>query len=167
MTRRRFLISPGVLALAILAQTLIPTRAQDRNGAGGQNEWDSVRQKVDKLARNELTQHWYPHAVDRERGGFHQSMARDWSLETDANAFLVYQARMTWTAAAFARYSPAHRDEFVQYARHGIAFLDQFMRDKERGGFHFIVDGIRGLRGQHGARGDRRRALAESGPRRV
>ena len=24
--------------------------------------------------------HWYPHAVNRERGGFHQSMARDWSL---------------------------------------------------------------------------------------
>ena len=45
------------------------------------------------------------------RGGFHQSMARDWSLEPDDNAFLVYQARMTWTAAAFARYSPRYRDE--------------------------------------------------------
>ena len=47
---------------------------------------------------------------------------------------------MTWTAAAFAQYSPAHRDEFVEYARHGIAFLDQVMRDKELGGFHWILD---------------------------
>ena len=69
--------------------------------------------KVDDLVRQELTQHWYPHAVNRDRGGFHQSMARDWSLRPDENAFLVYQARMTWTAAAFARYSPAHHDEFV------------------------------------------------------
>ena len=66
-----------------------------------------VRHKIDDLVRKELTEHWYPHAVNRERGGFHQSMARDWSLRPDENAFLVYQARMTWTAAAFARYSPA------------------------------------------------------------
>ncbi len=67
-------------------------------------------------------------------------MARDWSLKPDENAFLVYQARMTWTAAEFARYSPAHHDEFVEYARHGIVFLDQVMRDKDLGGFHWIVD---------------------------
>ena len=47
---------------------------------------------------------------------------------------------MTWTAAAFARYSPAHRDEFAGYARHGIAFLDRVMRDREFGGFHWILD---------------------------
>ena len=52
----------------------------------------------------------------------------------DHDTFLVYQARMTWTAAAFARYSPAHRDEFADYARHGVAFLDRVMRDKEFGG---------------------------------
>ena len=67
-------------------------------------------------------------------------MARDWSLSRDENVFLVYQARMTWTAAAFAAYSPADREQFVQYARHGIAFLDQVLRDKEFGGFHFVLD---------------------------
>src|SRR5262245_60789923 len=39
-----------------------------------------LRRKIDQLLRDELTQHWYPHAVDRRRGGFHQTMARDWSL---------------------------------------------------------------------------------------
>jgi cellobiose epimerase len=140
MRHRPFVVLAGVLTLSIIAQTAAPVRGQDGNAASGRTEWESVRQKVDDLLRRELTQHWYPHAVDRGRGGFHQSMARDWSLGPDENAFLVFQARMTWTAAAFARYSPAHHDEFVQYARHGVAFLDQVMRDREHGGFHWIVD---------------------------
>jgi mannobiose 2-epimerase len=57
----------------------------------------------------------------------------------DDNRFLVYQARMTWTAAAFARESPPHRAEFVKYARHGLEYLDQTMRDRKFGGFHFVV----------------------------
>jgi mannobiose 2-epimerase len=47
---------------------------------------------------------------------------------------------MTWTAAAFARYSPEHRDEFATYARHGIEFLDRVMKDKEFGGLHWVLD---------------------------
>ena len=67
-------------------------------------------------------------------------MARDWSLRNDDSVFLVYQARMTWTAAAFAEYSPVHRDEFAKYAHHGIVFLDEVLRDKEFGGFHWVLD---------------------------
>ncbi len=100
----------------------------------------AVRQRIDGLLRTELTTGWYPRAVDRQRGGFHQTFARDWSPLPDEDTFLVYQARMTWTSAAFARYSPAHRDEFAGYARHGIEFLDTVMRDKEFGGFHWRLD---------------------------
>ena len=100
----------------------------------------ALRVKIDGLLRTELTQRWYPPAVDRQRGGFHQTFARDWSPLPDRDTFLVYQSRMTWTAAAFARYSPAHRDEYLAYARHGIAFLDEVMRDKEFGGFHWMLD---------------------------
>jgi mannobiose 2-epimerase len=105
-----------------------------------EDERRKLGNKVDALLRAELTTHWYPHAVNRERGGFHQSMARDWSLRNDDNIFLVYQARMTWTAAAFALYSPAHREEFAKYARHGVEFLDRVLRDRELGGFHWILD---------------------------
>ena len=99
----------------------------------------ALRAKIDGLLRGELTKHWYPHALDRARGGFHQTYARDWKALPDDNAFLVYQARMTWTAAAFAEYSKADRDEYAKYARHGVEFLDRSMRDKEQGGFHFLV----------------------------
>jgi mannobiose 2-epimerase len=67
-------------------------------------------------------------------------MTRDWSLRPDENVFLAYQARMTWTAAAFAQYSPVNRDEFVGYARHGIEFLDRTLRDRDFGGFYWILD---------------------------
>src|SRR5262249_2203957 len=78
--------------------------------------------------------------LDKELGGFHQTYARDWTPLRDENRFLVYQARMTWTAAAFAAYSPAHRDEYVRYARYGIEYLDRVMRDREFGGFHWVLD---------------------------
>ena len=103
-------------------------------------ERQKLRRQIEGLLRDELKSHWYPHAVNRTRGGFHQSMARDWSLGQDSNVFLVYQARMTWTAAAYAEYSPEDRDQFVGYARHGIAFLDRVLRDQEFGGFHWVLD---------------------------
>jgi mannobiose 2-epimerase len=92
------------------------------------------------LLREELTAHWYPRALDKEHGGFHQSFARDWSPRPDDSKFLVYQARMTWTAAAYAEFDKERRDEYLGYARHGLAFLDSVMRDREKGGFHWILD---------------------------
>jgi mannobiose 2-epimerase len=116
----------------------------DRAGAQTQPlqgpEVAALRQRIDDLLRTELTRDWYPRAVDQELGGFHQNFARDWSARPDDSRFLVYQARMTWTAAAFAAYSPAHRDEYVGYARRGVEYLDQVMRDREHGGFHFVLD---------------------------
>ena len=98
-----------------------------------------LRARIDGLLQDELTKKWYPRAVDRELGGFHQNFARDWSPRVDDNRFLVYQARMTWTAAAYARHNPAHRADFVKYALHGIEYLDETMRDRKFGGFHFVI----------------------------
>jgi mannobiose 2-epimerase len=99
----------------------------------------ALREKLDHLLREELTTHWYPSAVDSDRGGFHENFARDWTPTPDDGAFVVYQGRLTWTAAAFADYAPDHRDAFAGYARHGIAFLDGPMRDREHGGFHWRI----------------------------
>jgi cellobiose epimerase len=151
--RRVFMIG-GALGMVRAARALgsgVP-RQETKTGRGESRERpvnrppkdhdqgpQELRRKIDQLLRDELTQHWYPHAVDRRRGGFHQSMARDWSLLPDRSVSLVYQARMTWAAAAFAEHSPPDHDEFVRYARHGIAFLDQTMRDRKFGGFHWIL----------------------------
>jgi len=91
------------------------------------------------LLGEELTAHWYPHAVDRLHGGFHQNLARDWSPRPDDSKFLVYQSRMTWTAAAYAEFDKSRREEFLGYARHGLTCLDTVLRDREQGGFHWMV----------------------------
>ena len=98
----------------------------------------ALRRRVDDLLREELTRKWYPRSVEKT-GGFHQNYSRDWAPTPDSDRFLVYQARMTWTAAAYARHSPAHRADFQRYARHGVEFLDKVMRDHEKGGFHWAV----------------------------
>jgi mannobiose 2-epimerase len=103
-------------------------------------EAHKLRTRIDSLLRAELTEHWYPRAFDQELGGFHQTFARDWSPLPDENRFLVYQARLTWTAAAFGAYSEANREEYAKYALRGIDYLDQTMRDREQGGFHFVLD---------------------------
>ena len=99
-----------------------------------------LRRRIEGLLDKELTNGWYPRAVDGELGGFHQNFARDWSARPDDNRFLVYQARMTWTAAAYAGYSKGRRDEYIGYARRGIEYLDRVMRDGPSGGFHWVLD---------------------------
>ncbi|MDR3621340.1 MAG: AGE family epimerase/isomerase [Paludisphaera borealis] len=123
--------------LLVALFTLVAWPAQ-----GFQTETTAVGDRATKLRvllRDELA-HWYPAAIDTQAGGFHQNFARDWTARPDDNKFQVYQARMTWTAAAFAEFEPSRRDEFLVYARHGIAFLDDVMRDREHGGFHWILD---------------------------
>lgn len=95
--------------------------------------------RLDRLVREELTTRWYPAALERARGGFHENFARDWTPTPDDGAFVVYQARMTWTAAAFAEYAPEHHETFAAYARHGVAFLDGPLRNREHGGFFWRI----------------------------
>ncbi|MDG3005663.1 AGE family epimerase/isomerase [Paludisphaera mucosa] len=83
---------------------------------------------------------WHPAAIDEKVGGFHQEIARDWTVQPDRSRSLVFQSRMTWTAAAFAEFEPSRREEYLRYSRHGLAFLDRVMRDAEQGGFHWILD---------------------------
>lgn len=124
------------MSLALLLALFAPTFADDPQISTAR----ALRPRLDALLRAELTKHWYPAAVDAQLGGFHQNYARDWSPTPDDSRFVVYQSRMTWTAAAFARYSPAHREEYLGYARHGIKYLDEVIRDKEAGGFHWMLD---------------------------
>jgi mannobiose 2-epimerase len=129
------------ITLLLLAWATQALAQQDAPTAKVAGETQTV---VRGLLGDELTTHWYPRALDKEHGGFHQNFARDWSPLPDDSKFLVYQARMTWTAAAYADFDKTRRDEYLGYARHGLACLDTVLRDRQHGGFHWIV-GLDGM----------------------
>ncbi len=129
-----------VLTLAAGAAWLAAAQARAEAQEARAEVARTLRVRIDGLLRKELTECWYPRAVDLKGGGFHQEFGPDWSPLPDQNRFLVYQGRMTWTAAAFAAYAPERRDEFAGYARHGVEYLDRTMRDGPEGGFHWILD---------------------------
>lgn len=82
----------------------------------------------------------FPRCVDREHGGFHTNYGRDWSPVEDRSRFIVYEARVTWTAATVARLRRETRAEYLPYVRHGVRYLADVMWDREHGGFHTFVD---------------------------
>lgn len=101
-------------------------------------EYRSLADELDSQLR-ELVGKFFPRAVDKERGGFLEQFREDWSHGTETGKFLVYQARLTWVASAVAEFAPDLREEYLGYARHGLRFLDETMRDREFGGAHFRV----------------------------
>ena len=125
------------LKMCLVATLLLPASA---SGQGPKpEEARALRKKIDANLVEELTRHWYPRSLESGDNGFHQTYARDWSPLPDDNRSLVYQSRMTWTAAAFARYSEPHRREYTEYARRGVEYLDKVMRDGPSGGFHWAL----------------------------
>ena len=82
----------------------------------------------------------FPRCVDKDHGGFHTNYARDWSPLEDQSRFIVYEARVVWTAATVARLRPERRVEYLAYVRHGVRYLADVMWDREHGGFHTLVD---------------------------
>ena len=95
--------------------------------------------ETDETLRRHVLGMWFPRAVDRERGGFHQNFGEDWSRGAGGGRSVVYQARLTWVAAQAAGRYPGRGAEFRGYTRHGLAFLSSVLWDREQGGFFWEV----------------------------
>jgi mannobiose 2-epimerase len=96
--------------------------------------------EFDAYLRTHVLDPRFPRCVDTEHGGFQQNYARDWSPREDRTRFIVYQARVVWTAATVARLRPHLRGQYLPYVRHGVRYLTDVMWDREHGGFHTYVD---------------------------
>jgi mannobiose 2-epimerase len=123
-----------LLALGLSAPFAAGSPAQATPGDGR-----ALADELDAYLVRHVLAPRYPAAVDRERGGFHAHFAPDWTRQPDRRRFVVYQARMTWTAASVALVRPALREEHLGYVRHGVAFLRDRMWDATHGGFHTSV----------------------------
>ncbi len=130
-------------ACAVLASVLVLGLAgivQAQPGAASDASRNALASEMDAFLRTHVLDPRFPRCVDTERGGFHTNYARDWTPREDRTRFIVYQARVMWTAATVARLRPALRDEYLRYVRHGVRYLADVMWDREHGGFHTQVD---------------------------
>ena len=62
-----------------LAACLICCPGMVRGDGPRPGEAATLRDAIRAQVTAELTGRWYPAALDRERGGFRQNLARDWS----------------------------------------------------------------------------------------
>lgn len=83
---------------------------------------------------------WFPRTVDAAEGGFRTGFDRQWRPLGGNPKSIVYQARMTWTAATIAMAYPSMAETYRQYALHGVRFLGMRMWDAEHGGFLWQLD---------------------------
>ena len=134
--RSRVLLASLVLvalpSLAPASETAPPAEPRAPNA----EEYRALASEMESELRGMLRA-WFPRTLDRERGGFLEQFREDWSPGRETGKFLVYQARLTWVAAAVAEWAPDLREEHLEYARHGVRFLVGAMRDRERGGVYF------------------------------
>jgi mannobiose 2-epimerase len=100
--------------------------------------------------QHEILDKWFPAAFD-EGGGFFQDYNVDWSRGDDESKGIVYESRLTWTAAEAAARFPAKSEMYLAQSRHGLAFLAQKMWDHDRGGFFWAVDNAGNPTGDGGA----------------
>jgi mannobiose 2-epimerase len=95
--------------------------------------------QIEKHARTEVLDKWYPQSVDREDGGFLSTFTYDFKPTGPQDKMIVSQSRHIWSNSKAAELYPetAH---YLTSAEHGFMFLRDKMWDKEFGGFYTLVD---------------------------
>ena len=96
--------------------------------------------EVEANLKTHILGKWFPLAVDKERGGFHQNYAENWARIPRNDRSIVYQSRLTWTAAQAALTYPNEAATYKEYARHGVKYLETGLWDAEKGGFYWSQD---------------------------
>lgn len=96
--------------------------------------------EMDTNLQEQILRKWFPRAIDAANGGFFQNFNEDWSPGQEPSRALVYESRLTWTAAQAARRFPAEAAMYTAAARHGVEFLATRMWDRRNGGLFWAVD---------------------------
>jgi len=98
-----------------------------------------IAAEVDANLQKEILQKFFPVTVDEQGGGFYENYSTNWTRMAGANKSIVYQSRLTWTAAEAARRFPAQAEMYLAITRRGTACLADKLWDKTGGGFYWQV----------------------------
>jgi len=83
---------------------------------------------------------WEWHCVDRECGGYFNSLDRDGSVfDTDKHLWMQWRIVYMFATLAASRFAGGRRAAWVEIARHGFDFLRSHGRD-ENGSYHFALN---------------------------
>jgi cellobiose epimerase len=102
------------------------------------NSSTNMRSEMESALSIDLRENWFPRVIDPD-GGYTENLDRKWRPTGDNARHLVHQARLAWTAAAYAAHAPDVHAQFGAYALYGIHFIDRVFRDREHGGFYYDV----------------------------
>jgi cellobiose epimerase len=86
-----------------------------------------------KILKTSLVDFYLPAAVDRDNGGYFESL-RDGKLAPTGEKFLTLQARQLWFFSTLVR-EGVEREAAREAARSGFEFLQKKMRDPRHGGY--------------------------------
>ncbi|MDF2440154.1 MAG: cellobiose epimerase [Abditibacteriota bacterium] len=103
-------------------------------------EYERLAAEVETNLQRHVLAMWFPRAIDRERGGFHQVFSDAWARRDDNMRSVVYQSRLTWLSAQAALRFPQEKEKYAAWSRHGLDYLAKVLWDAKQGGFFWAVD---------------------------
>jgi len=118
------------------------TSAADSTPAVHPDKADYLRlaSEMETNLQTEILSRWFPAAVDEQNGGFFENFSLDWVRQPGHNKSIVFQSRLTWTAAQAAKRFPESSAFYLAMTRRGVACLTSKLWDKEHGGFYWSTD---------------------------
>ncbi len=126
-----------ITALAASFLFLLTACSKQTPDAGSDRK--KLAEVMEKHARTEILDKWYPQAVDTADGGFLSTFTYDFKPTGAQDKMIVTQSRHIWTNAKAAEIYP-DRTHHLEAAKHGFSFLRDAMWDKQYGGFYWLVD---------------------------
>lgn len=99
---------------------------------------ETLPQEIASCLDRHILRCWFPRAHDPS-GGFFQSFDDAWKPGADTERSVVYQARLTWTAAEALLRQKTEKRAWRERVEHGVAYLESALWDGTHGGFHWSV----------------------------
>ena len=97
----------------------------------------SIADEIDSVLRQDVAFLWYPRVIDSVAGGYLSNFNYQWEPDGAQNKLIVSQARHVWTCSKLEAMYPDQG--FIEYAAHGVSYLQEVMWDSLYGGFHSLL----------------------------